>query len=63
MSYLTGVYLHSYLADVVFQFCHCAPNVTSGSLDVVRCRCTHVRVSEDSLNNHIWHAQPIQISS
>lgn len=47
--------------DVVFQLRHSTPNVDSGSLDVVRRACAHVRGSEDSPNHHIRHAEAVQI--
>jgi len=48
---------------LVFQLRHRSSNVNSCSLDVVRRRGAHVRVSEDSLNHHIRHTEMVQVAS
>ena len=47
----------------VFQLRHRSSNVNSCSLDVVRRRGAHVRVSEDSLNHHIRHTEMVRVAS
>src|SRR5215831_2861329 len=48
--------------DAVFQSSHGSANIVSSGLDVIRCCGAYVRVPEYSLNDHLCHAQAIQIA-
>jgi len=47
--------------DNRFQFGHCALDIIGRSLDLIVRRCADVRVTEDSLNDHVRHAEAIEI--
>src|SRR5215510_8109349 len=51
------------LRNAVFQRSHRLANILGGSLDVIRCRGAHVRMSQDSLDYHVRHSKSIQVAS
>jgi hypothetical protein len=47
----------------LLERCHCIPHIVGSGLDVVRCGCAHIGVSQNALDHHVRHPKPIQIAS